>query len=174
VELLSELCSYARTDSSLLYCGEHSRAFPVAYFVQLEMPLLPRVGPCLKERDHLAASIHTFLQPSGHARHVPLDRGVIEVRSGHWVTAANGQEAFPHDLHVFLRHRLCLQAEVSEGAVAVPVGDLPDHLAVPDMPESCSLCRHGPDLESARLATPAAAGEHENLFAVKLAVLVRP
>src|SRR5205807_1017550 len=50
--------------------------------------------------------IHTSLQPSGHAGHVPLNRGIVKTRSGHRVTAANGQEAFTHDLDVRLRHRL--------------------------------------------------------------------
>src|SRR5947209_20150187 len=106
VAALIDVWSGCRADSPLVDCGEHLLSFPVAYFVQIEMPVLPRVGPRLKERDHLTASIHRFLQPSGHAGHVPLNRGVVKTRSGHRITAANGQEAFTHELHVLLRHRL--------------------------------------------------------------------
>jgi len=39
------------------------------------------------------------------------------------------------DLHVLPRHRLLLQAEVGEGAVAVPVADKLHDLALADVPQ---------------------------------------
>src|SRR2546423_15338806 len=76
-------------------------------------------------------------------------------------------------LHVLLRHRLLLEAEVGEGAVALSVQNEPRHLAVPDVEHSGSVCAHLPEVQSACLA--AAAGRHgdKDALVIKLAVLVR-
>src|SRR6185437_728939 len=160
-------------DSPLVYGGEHPLTVPIAYFVHIEMPVLPGVGPRLQERDHLAASIHGLLDPSGHARHVPLDRGVVETRGGHRIAAADGQEASPHDLHVLLRHRLFLQAEVGEGMCAVVVAEHPAHLAVTEVEHLCGQRRHPSELHSAGFARPAVVAEHQDALVVELADLIR-
>ena len=74
-----------------------------------------------------------------------------------------------HDLHVLLRHRLLLEAEVGEGAVALPVSDQPGHLPVANVKHSSYLRLHLPDLDSACLAAPAVVTDDEYSFCVKLA-----
>src|SRR5207248_1336560 len=85
-------------------------------------------------------------------------------------------EEAANDLHVLLRHRLLLQAEVGEGAVALEVGDEPRDFAVADMKEACSLRgglpSHLPNPQSAPLGARTAILEHEHTLAIQLPVLV--
>src|SRR5439155_9251577 len=58
-------------------------------------------------------------------------------------TSVESIEASAHKLHVLQRHRLRLEAEVSEGALAVPVEDEPCYLAVADVEKTGSGRRDG-------------------------------
>src|SRR5205085_9421181 len=88
--------------------------------------------------------------------------GVPEVHHSFRASLCEGLKAATHDLHVLLRHRLLLQAEVCERVRAVKVDDEPDHLAVVNLEQVRSLCSHLADLHAARLATTAVAVEFED------------
>src|ERR1700704_760179 len=62
------------------------------------------------------------------------------------------------------------EAEVGEGALALPIADQPRHLAITDVEQFRPLL---PDFQSARLAAPTEVAEHENALNVKLTKLVR-
>src|ERR1700680_464682 len=65
------------------------------------------------------------------------------------------------------------EAEVREGALAVPVTHELRDLAVVDVEKPHSLCLHPSEIKPAHLASTAVAGEHEHRLTVKLAALVR-
>jgi hypothetical protein len=73
--------------------GEHHVPRRIGHFVEVEMPVLPRIGPGAEEHSDFLTSIHPFLDPSRHARHVPFDRRVEKTLSGVWITTAGRQEA---------------------------------------------------------------------------------
>src|SRR5438309_2102742 len=52
----------------------------------------------------------------------------LEYRHAVGARPAAQRHHLPHDLHVLLRHRLLLEAEVGESVLAVPVEDELDHL----------------------------------------------
>src|SRR2546423_15225290 len=101
----------------------------------------------------------TLLQPPGSAGNVPPDRGVVKTHAGQRVTAANDQEAFTHDLHVLLRHRLVLQPNGFECVVVVEEVLGPRYLAVPHREDPGDTRVH---LDSARRAhsTPVTAPQY--------------
>jgi hypothetical protein len=65
------------------------------------------------------------------------------------------------------------EAEVGECVLGVQPEDESRHLAASDVEEACSLRPHLPELQSTRLAAPAAANEDEDTLVVELAELVR-
>ena len=120
VAMLVNACPTSGADSPLVDCEEHSLTTCVAYVLNVIVPVLPRVGPCLHEWHHLVApSIQALLRPSSDAGHVPLKRRVVEALSGQRITTRSGQERLQHDLDVLPRHRLLPKAVVDLGAVAV-------------------------------------------------------
>src|SRR6266566_9473826 len=113
----------------------------------LVAPARPRLDG-IRRVDVLDVWVH---QCGHHPEAIPLP-GVIE----------------PLDqLHVLLRHRLLLEAEVGERAVPVPVDDEPCHLAVGDVEQSGVLRLHLPEVKPARLAVPGLVAEDEHALVIK-------
>ena len=79
------------------------------------------------------ASQHRLLGPLGRRDRLGGGMDVLQLRV-HPATVVCG-EGILRELGVFLRHRLPLEPEVSEGAVAVPVGDQSDHFPIADVEE---------------------------------------
>src|SRR4051812_14431020 len=78
----------------------------------------------------------------------------------------------PPDLHVLLRHRLLLEAELGEREVALEVGNMSSDFAVLDVEQVRSARRHLPEVQPARSAVPAGVSQHQHALAIKLAVLL--
>src|ERR1035437_6300288 len=68
---------------------------------------------------------------------------------------------------------VALPPQLDERALAIQVDDEPRHLAAADVEQARCLRPYLPELQSALLAAPAEAPEHENTLAIELAVLVR-
>jgi hypothetical protein len=98
--------------------------------------------------------------------------GVVQLGARLDVTRVDDGNGPKQKLHVPLRHRVPLQAEVGEGAVAVPVDSEPCHFAVADLEQSRAFRTQGTRLGAAYLAAPAGAGEDQNPLVVELAKLV--
>ena len=77
-----------------------------------------------------------------------------------------------HDLHVLLRHRLLLQAEVGERVLAVPVDNEPHYFAASYLKQLAFLRPQLPERRAARLAGPTQSGEDKNAGIVQLSVLL--
>src|SRR5271168_3218135 len=73
------------------------------------------------------------LSLDGAQRWEPLEVGCRRLHEEVDVALVEGGHDPFRDLHVLLRHRLVLQAEVGEGAAAIKVDDESRHLAVADM-----------------------------------------
>src|SRR2546421_12751842 len=71
-----------------------------------------------------------------------------------------------------VRVRLRRQAEIGEGAIKLPIEDEPRHLAVADVEQVCTFCRHLTDLQAARLGDAAIAMQHQDPLVVKFAELL--
>src|SRR5438128_12291780 len=70
------------------------------------------------------------------------------------------------------RRRLLVEAEVRERPLEVHPEDESPHLLAVDVEQACSLRPHLPELQSARLAAPAAVNEDEHPLVVEFTVLV--
>src|SRR6202007_1940333 len=74
---------------------------------------------------------------------------------------------------VLLRHRLLLQAEVGEGAVAVEVGDELRYATVPDAKDRRCLSGCASEREATGPAAPRGLNENKNALVVEFPVLLR-
>ena len=81
-----------------------------------------------------------------------MSRALIAAIARLTVSTFSCDIATAHDLHVLLRHRLLLQAEVGEGVRAVHVDDVPDDLAVADLVKRGDLPLSRIKLDAAGLA----------------------
>jgi len=76
------------------------------------------------------------------------------------------------DLHVLLRPRLLVEAEVGQPRPAIEVDEEPAHLAGTQMKQVDRARLHLAELQSARLTAPAAVAENKHALSVELAILV--
>src|SRR3989440_12961777 len=83
-----------------------------------------------------ATPVHAILSEACKSR-APLDLGIAQLDESVEVALFHSVDHPPGDLHVLLRHRLLLEAEVGEGAGAVPVKDEPGHPAVTELEQIC-------------------------------------
>src|ERR1700730_5985883 len=145
----------------------------ITHLAPVELEQVPGVPHCrIRIRYLVVTSIDGALHSSRTCGH-PLDlwRRIAEQQVS--LTLIPSLDRLPHDLQVRLRHRLLLKAEVGERAFAVGVCDEPRHSAFVDVEQGCSLFPHRPKLQTACLATPGEAREHQDASAVEFAVLVR-
>src|SRR2546423_6791938 len=104
------------------------------------------------------------------------DLGDLGEHAAPVVLARTSEEFFDgpaHGLHVLLRHRLLLEAEVGEPLLGIEVDDEPAHLAGAQVEHVDRLRLRVPELQPARLTAPAALAEHKHTLAIELAILVR-
>src|SRR5436190_11793407 len=93
---------------------DHDRVARIDELVDLDAPLSPRGSPVFKPaRQALMASIVALI---GRVVIVDLDRFMEEI-PGRLASPRVALPAFPHELHVLLRHRLLLEPHLGEGAV---------------------------------------------------------
>src|SRR6185503_5082169 len=88
------------------------------------------------------------------------------------VVVVEGRDRVPHNLHVLLQHRLLRQAEVGEGAIAIPGDDQPGHGAVANVKHGRRLRSHLVGVKPARRATGYSASEDKYTPLVELEVSV--
>src|SRR5256884_1232024 len=102
-----------------------------------------------------------------------FDPWITHGEKGSLIAPTDGLECQTHRLHVLLRHRLLLEAEVGEGAFAVEVDDEPHDLAIADVEQRGDLRLDLPDVEPARLRAPGAVDLHEHAPVVEFTELLR-
>src|SRR5271154_5505228 len=105
-------------------------------------------------------------------RHQQLHILGTEREVGANVSRIDRRDGPPDCLDVLLRHRLPLQPEVGEGAVAGEVRDEPRHLAVADVKEGRPPSTLLPEVHPVCLAATADGGEDEDALVVKLSKLL--